>query len=280
MENGKENVLEKAKSKTLRKVKETNYQNPVVPEGYIHLEGSWKGGFVIQNQDDGSEFVWIPVGFLDSDGTFDGTSFKRKFGRRKFKERNFLKKGYFEQLNYDLIESVKKYGVFYIARYQASQEEGKLVFKKGNDPWVDINYYEAATVSVDYAKSSKYVRSCLTTGAAFDSVVSWILKSGAKTEEEVIKDSSSWGNYPKTFKEACINWIMPTGSKKKWSVLRIYDLAGNGDEWTSEQKGYSYLLRGGSYYEDADRTYVAKRDPDDPENCGSDTTFRAILYLK
>lgn len=280
MENGKENVLEKAKSKTLRKVKETNYQNPVVPEGYIHLEGSWKGGFVIQNQEDGSEFVWIPVGFLDSDGTFDGKNFSRKFGRRKFRERNFLKKGYDEQLNYDLVESVKKYGGFYIARYQASEEDGRLVFKKGNIPWVDVTYFEAATVSADYAKSRKDVRSCLTTGAAFDSVISWILKSKAKTLDEVIKDSSSWGNYPKTLNEARGDWMMPTGNKKKWSVLRIYDLAGNGDEWTSEKKGYSYMLRGGSYYDEKEESYVTKRDPDAPDDCGSDTTFRAILYLK
>lgn len=278
MENGKGNVLKKVKGKTRQLVE--NYKKPKVPEGYIHLEGSWKGGFVIQNQEEGSEFVWIPVGYLNSDGTLDGTSFKRKFGRRKFKERSFLKKGYFEQLNYDLVESVKKYGGFYFARYQASVENDKLVFKKGNDPWVDVNYYEAATVCVDYAKSSKDLRSCLTTGAAFDSVVSWILKSGAKTEEEVIKDSSSWGNYPKTLEEARKDWMLPTGSKKKWSVLRIYDLAGNGDEWTSEQKGYSYLLRGGSYSDQREVSYVAKRDPDDPEDLGSDTTFRAILYLK
>lgn len=278
MENGKTKVLKNAKGKTLRLVE--NYKKPAVPEGYIHLEGSWKGGFVIQNQEDGSEFVWVPVGFLKPNGSLDSKNFNQKFGRRIFKERNFSKKGYYEQVDYDLVQSVKKYGGFYFARYQASEENGKLVFKKGNNPWVDVTYFEAATVSADYAKSSKDVRSCLTTGAAFDSVISWILKSGAKTEEEVIKDSTSWGNYPKTLDEVREKWMMPTGSKKKWSVLRICDLAGNGDEWTSEKKGYSYLLRGGSYSDEREASYVTKRDSDAPDDCGTDTTFRAILYLK
>lgn len=282
MENGKTKVLKKAKSKTLRKVKEKNYQNPVVPEGYIHLEGSWKGGFVIQNQEDGSEFVWIPVGFLKPNGTLDGEHFNQRFGRRKFKERNFCKHGYYEQLNYDLVESVKKYGGFYFARYEASKENGRLVFKKGNTPWVYVEYYEAAIASVDYAKSSKSVNSCLTTGSAFDSVLSWILKSGAKTEEEVIKDSNSWGNFPKTFEQARgSDWVMPTGSKKKWSVLRIYDLAGNAEEWTSERSKHGFLQRGGCYLgKDYDMSYVAERGGDDPGSTCGNVGFRAILYLK
>lgn len=278
MENGKENVLKKAKSKALRKVKKINYQNPVVPKGYIHLEGTWRTGFVIQNQEDGSEFVWIPVGFLDPDGTLDGKHFNKKFGRRKFKERNFSKQGYYEQLNYDLVKSVKKYGGFYFARYEASEDHGRPVFKKGNTPWVYVEYYEAAVVCADYAKSSNSVNSCLTTGAAFDSVVSWILKSGAKTEDEVIKDSNSWGNFPeKTGKKE----IMPTGSKKKWSVLRIYDLAGNAEEWTSEESNDGFVQRGGCYLsEDYDMTYVAERGGTEPGCCCGDVGFRAILYLK
>ena len=276
MENGKTKVLKKAKGKTRGFVE--NYKKPKVPEGYIHLEGSWKGGFVIQNQEDGSEFVWVPVGFLNPNGTLDGEHFNQKFGRRRFKERNFLKKGYYEQLNYDLVESVKKYGGFYIARYTASQENRKLVFKKGNIPWVDINYYEAAVVCADYAKSSKSVNSCLTTGSAFDSVISWILKSGAKTEEEVIKDSTSWGYFPK---ENGRQEVMPTGSKKKWSVLRIYDLAGNVEEWTSERSRCGVLLRGGCYLgEDCDNTFVSDRGGMEPDPGCSDISFRAILYLK
>ena len=61
----------------------TNYVNPPIPEGYKHVCGKWNNGFVIKRCSDGSQFVWIPVGSLDSNGTLDGASFVEKFGRRR-----------------------------------------------------------------------------------------------------------------------------------------------------------------------------------------------------
>ena len=55
----------------------TNYVNPPIPEGYKHVCGEWNNGFVIERCSDGSQFVWIPVGSLDSNGTLDG---KDSFG--------------------------------------------------------------------------------------------------------------------------------------------------------------------------------------------------------
>lgn len=61
------------------------YANPVVPEGYKHICGEWNNGFVIERYSDGSQFVWIPVGSLDSNGTLDGEHFSEKFGRRNYR---------------------------------------------------------------------------------------------------------------------------------------------------------------------------------------------------
>ena len=63
----------------------TNYVNPPIPEGYKHVCGEWNNGFVIERCSDGSQFVWIPVGSIDSNGTLDGEHFSEKFGRRNYK---------------------------------------------------------------------------------------------------------------------------------------------------------------------------------------------------
>lgn len=40
-----------------------NYENPPIPHGYHYVDGNWKYGFVIERSVDGSQFVWVPVGF-------------------------------------------------------------------------------------------------------------------------------------------------------------------------------------------------------------------------
>ena len=67
----------------------TNYVNPPIPEGYKHIFGEWNNGFVIERCSDGNQFVWIPVGSLDSNGTLDGEHFSEKFGRRNYMDDKF-----------------------------------------------------------------------------------------------------------------------------------------------------------------------------------------------
>ena len=96
----------------------TNYVNPPILEGYKHICGKWNNGFVIERCSDGSQFVWIPVGSLDSNGILDGEHFSEKFGRRSYDVLDkFSDDDYNEPLNGELVkqvESVKKYGGFYI----------------------------------------------------------------------------------------------------------------------------------------------------------------------
>lgn len=66
--------------------------------------------------------------------------------------------------------------------------------------------------------------------------MSWLVRSGAKTEEEVNTDSRSWGNYSDSTGEATTNsgTKQNTGSSEAWKANNIYDLAGNCYEWTQE----------------------------------------------
>ena len=151
-----------------------NYVNPPIPERYKHVCGKWNNGFVIERCSDGSQFVWIPVGSLDSNGTLDGEHFLEKFGRRNYMNDEFSDDEFNEALNDELLEqleSVKKYGGFYISRYNISKSsEGKPQSVKGVMPWVNISFDDAKKVA-STIEDNEAVKSHLTFGAEYDSVL-------------------------------------------------------------------------------------------------------------
>ena len=126
------------------KVYSTNYVNPPIPEGYKHICGEWNNGFVIERCSDGNQFVWIPVGSLDSNGTLDGEHFLEKFGRRNYRNDEFSDHGFNEALNGELLEqleSVKKYGGFYISRYNIFYAiEHRLAYTRRHTAYRTFDY--------------------------------------------------------------------------------------------------------------------------------------------
>ena len=211
----------------------TNYVNPPIPEGYKHICGEWNNGFVIERCSDGNQFVWIPVGSLDSNGTLDGEHFSEKFGRRNYMNDEFSDHGFNEALNGELLEqleSVKKYGGFYISRYNISKSSaGKPQSVKGVMPWVNINFDDAKKVA-STIEDNEAVKSHLTFGAEYDSVLEWFIKTEVKTLAEIAEDSTEWGNHWN--KENPPRKVVETGSREEWCANNIYDFAGNVDEWT------------------------------------------------
>jgi hypothetical protein len=256
-----------------------DYQNPPIPEGFRYLTGSWKDGFTIKKESDGSEFVWIPVGWLQPNGTLDGRNFIERFGRRKWRNEEFTDEEFHEEVNQSLLDSVQKYGGLYIARYHASNENGEVVFKQNRMPLVNVDFYEAKQLAEAYARNEEQVNSSLTTGSTFDSLLQWIIQSGAKTKEEVVEDSTSWGNYFNTTNSP--QKVLPTGSNENWCVCNIFDIAGNTDEWTEEQNSCSRrVLRGGSCSSVGYSWPAAPRGDIRPSSSCSDTSFRVLLYVK
>lgn len=251
-----------------------NYANPVIPEGYTHICGEWNNGFVIEKYSTGSQFVWIPVGSLRSNGTLDGRHFSTKFGRRNYWKNRFSNDEYYEPLNDELLmqlESVRKYGGFYISRYRISKATNdKPQSVKDAIPWVKINYYNAKKIAVSM-EQSRDVTSHLTFGSEFDSMIDWFIQSGAKSYEEILKDSTDWN--AKDFSEKAIR----TGSREERCINNIYDFEENMNEWTQEQRGsFYYVIRGFlcNYYSIALRSYIG------PYSECSNTGFRVTLYIK
>ena len=264
-----------------------NYANPPIPKGYRHIGNeTWETGFRIERISDGSQFTWIPVGYLNPDGTLNGKEFSERFGRRNYCKNHFDEYLYHENLNGELLlqfESVKKYGGFYISSYNISKSsEGRPQSLKGKMPWTNISFFEAKKIA-ERMENNETVKSHLTFGAEYDCILAWFIKSAERTIEEIKDDSTHWGNYENT------NIDSPgrkerTGVNKLFCINNIFDFAGNVDEWTQEEARKTgsriYTKRGGSCENVGFQYPVARRD------CyyGSDsypyTGFRVALCIK
>ena len=273
---------EESITKALNVATANNYVNPPIPEGYKHVCGQWNNGFVIERDSDGSQFVWVPVGSLDSDGTLDGEHFSQKFGRRNYMKDEFSYDGFNEVLNGELLEqleSVIKYGGFYISRYNSSKSSaGKPQSIKGVMPWVNINFDDAKKIA-STIEDNEAVKSHLTFGAEYDSVLEWFIKTEVKTLAEIAEDSTEWGNHWNI--ENFPRKVVETGSREKWCANNIYDFAGNVAEWTQEQNESSYrAVRGGNCNGSGNICPVAYRYYNYPYDSYNYTGFRATLYIK
>lgn len=228
------------------------------------------------------QLTWCPVEKLDSNGTLDGEHFSEKFGRRNYRQDRFSDDVFNEPLSDELLrqlESVKKYGGFYISRYHISKAaKGKTQSVKGAMPWVNINWFDAKEVA-STMEQSREVTSHLTFGAEYDSVLEWFMKSGAKSRKEIVEDSTGWGNYWNTKNSP--KQVVETGSREEWSVNNICDFAGNVGEWTQEKNESSdRVIRGREYNQYGDDYPVAYRSYDFPDLYFNYTGFRATLYIK
>ena len=158
-----------------------------------------------------------------------------------------------------MIESVSKYGGFYIGRYELSgtvteptEKPGKTLTKTD---W--YNLYNACRSSK--LQASDKVKTQMIWGCQWDVTMNWLISSGAKTSNEVNTDSSSWGNYKETSVKADDGKteLKASGTKEKLNTGKttftmannIYDLAGNCFEWTQEANNTdSRACRGGDYF--------------------------------
>ena len=149
-----------------------------------------------------------------------------------------------------MINSVEKYGGFYIGRYETGDlSQGILKVVKGNTDISNQNWYTMYKKVKKMKKSNINIETNLLWGCQWDRTLMWLIESGNRTKQEISVDALSWGNYSKSIGNAEVGSgsIRPTGYSESWNTANIYDLAGNVDEWTNEFYNNWRISRGDGY---------------------------------
>ena len=144
---------------------------------------------------------------------------------------------------------------------------GNLVIKKDTTVWNYITKNLAKTKAESlYTKAEENVDSKLCSSYAWDTILKFV-----QTEDSTYPTNSVNGTYE-------TEDIQTTG---KSVINNIYDLAGNVEEWTSENYSVDgkVVSRGGNYTGTGTTTPSANRNVNDLTTAGKNIGFRIVLYL-
>ena len=316
---GKATVGKKVQANSTIDGKMYSSKNPIIPAGFtpINITGdnasSWTAesgpetdkGLVIKD-DDGNEFVWVPVtttiapygigGKVNEAREPDVTTGANSYvvdsasGEKNDAVADNLKRaGCTKDLNSDgkinafdfkqqltaefetMAESVNKYCGFYIGRYETS--------KNGENPQSKASTAEKEIVTA--YNSSK------------DNDWYGLYALNKKFTTTSVQGSMIWGNQY----QAMISWIgkekAESNIENKKNLLRtcgtasedvvnnIYDLYGNSKEWTMEAYNLYYRVHRGGDYEESNTSTPSSRDVTTwPTNTYGQIGSRLALYIK
>ena len=265
-----------------------------IPAGFavseVEGENTVEDGLVIIDSK-GNEFVWIPC---TTDGINDTIKYNRYIyldnqaeeGRDEESESIQIKvtfpsgsHTFVEKLPEDEYESVNIYKGYYIARYEAgcdtqrtneSDALREVLIKPNCYVYNFVNYENSELLANNMSKENNYKNSFtkLCSSYSWDTALKFIEQKNS----EYIKDSKG-GNYN-------TDTLVKTGITK--SVNNIYDLGGNGVEYTSERtknKDFPITTRGGAYG-DKSETYPAGFRNGASSEAKVGRTFRITMFIK
>ena len=288
-----------------------------LPIDFNYVGGTKTEGVVISdapnddmdNTAEGNQFVWVPVDNYDD--------FKRQAGYSSGKPATWpsnyeeadstgvnskvTETDTTKQEAIAMYESVKDYGGFYIGRFEAGQEDGNVVVKKGKAVYNNVPWSETRSMTEDeeidgtengaveqaryfdsrYANQS--VISTLCYGVQWDATMNFIdpnyitnatIGTPACSEDSYVRDSTGQGNYQDD--DSTNN----PGNTGLYVKNNIYDLAGNVEEWTMESCDTNHrVVRGGFYYTSGSEYPSSSRGFGSPDYTDAFLGFRVTLYL-
>ena len=183
------------------------------------------------------------------------------------------------------IESVNKYGGFYIGRFEAGKgsNSSSVEVKKGLNVYHSVSLDEALAKSNTMYSDNESVITQVISGAGWDRTMNWLVETGARSSYEEYGDSSTWGNYRNAVGNAAIGAgdVTTTGNSEYWKANNIYDLAGNCEEMTQESTTAKMVTRSGSVYGYCSTYYPAgmRRADGDKNSVYRALSFRVQLFI-
>ena len=292
--------------------KDVNGEQVPIPEGYIVSENSDENivnkGLVISDSR-GNEYVWISC-------TVDSSSNKLQYKRtewgvekdgtdnsRAIKDELTLKdidvtysktdtdNGINEEISKEIVaqinaekESIKKYGGYYIGRYEVGKDNKTAVIKAEQEPYVNIKWSKAYELAKGIG-GGEGATTYLCSSYSWDTAINFIQNTTGKNyATSIIGFNGNWKS--QEVKDSSGKVIKPVNTAQRLNtglttaLCNIYDMGGNVGEFTTElNPGMSetVVLRGGLSYSNGPAGY---RWDSVSGVAGSDSGFRATLFLK
>lgn len=291
--------------------KDVNGEQVPIPEGYIVSENSDENivnkGLVVSDSR-GNEYVWISC-------TVDSSSNKLQYKRtewgvekdgtdnsRAIKDELTLKdidvtysktdtdNGINEEISKEIVaqinaekESIKKYGGYYIGRYEVGKDNKTAVIKAEQEPYVNIKWSKAYELAKGIG-GGEGATTYLCSSYSWDTAINFIQNTTGKNyATSIIGFNGNWKS--QEVKDSSGKVIKPVNTAQRLNtglttaLCNIYDMGGNVGEFTTElNPGMSetVVLRGGSY----GSVPAGYRWDDYSGFAGSYSGFRATLFLK
>ena len=267
-----------------------SFYNPVIPKGFkavdteqdetIDEKAKWGEqnaylyGLVIEDAN-GNQFVWVPVENME---IFKRTDWRKNAPAETISEIYKEPEENEEEAYQKMYYKVKKYGGFYIGRYEtgdASSEGERTAVRNSDDVAIKkyLNAYNyvpfkqttiegrditgAELIAKNFGIKNNYggVVTSVVYGVQWDAMLRFIV-----SDTYNVNDSVNWGNYSSSefsFKDGFRNELkkekdevrlIRTGASEVTKAKNIYDVAGNLYEWTMENSGNGIrVVRGGCY---------------------------------
>ena len=265
--------------------KDVNGEQVPIPEGYIVSENSDENivnkGLVISDSR-GNEYVWISC-------TVDSSSNKLQYKRtewgvekdgtdnsRAIKDELTLKdidvtysktdtdNGINEEISKEIVaqinaekESIKKYGGYYIGRYEVGKDNKTAVIKAEQEPYVNIKWSKAYELAKGIG-GGEGATTYLCSSYSWDTAINFIQNTTGKNyATSIIGFNGNWKS--QEVKDSSGKVIKPVNTAQRLNtglttaLCNIYDMGGNVGEFTTElNPGTSepVVLRGGPYNTD------------------------------
>ena len=292
--------------------KDVNGEQVPIPEGYIVSENSDENivnkGLVISDSR-GNEYVWISC-------TVDSSSNKLQYKRtewgvekdgtdnsRAIKDELTLKdidvtysktdtdNGINEEISKEIVaqinaekESIKKYGGYYIGRYEVGKDNKTAVIKAEQEPYVNIKWSKAYELAKGIG-GGEGATTYLCSSYSWDTAINFIQNTTGKNyATSIIGFNGNWKS--QEVKDSSGKVIKPVNTAQRLNtglttaLCNIYDMGGNVGEFTTELNpgtSATVVLRGGLSYNYYPAGY---RWDDYSGHADSYYGFRATLFLK